>query len=82
MTTQFHGFPRSVFLIDCILTIFLIGGFRMGIRMGLQCIKQGALPWQRNGDEIRKKKRVVIVGAGDAGEKILREINDNVGLNY
>jgi len=50
--------------------------------MGLQYSKQGALPWQRNGDEIKKKKRLVIAGAGDAGEKILREINDNVGLNY
>jgi len=63
MMTQFQGFPRSVFLIDCIVRVFLIGGFRMGIRMGLQYSKQGALPRQRNGDEIKKKNKSRYAGS-------------------
>ncbi len=30
---QFYGYSRSVFLADCIFTLFFCGGFRVGIRM-------------------------------------------------
>jgi len=82
ITSRFEGFPRSVFLIDCILTIFLIGGFRLAIRRSFQINRKGAFPWNGNKNGHTKKRYVLIIGAGDAGEKILREINDNVELNY
>ncbi|MEW6382245.1 MAG: nucleoside-diphosphate sugar epimerase/dehydratase [bacterium] len=80
--TGFHGFARSVFLIDGLLTVFLIGGCRLGIRLYFSYLKKDALPWSRNGSDYKRKKRVLIVGAGDAGEKILREINDNRDLMH
>ena len=82
MTSRFVGFPRSIFVIDCILTIFLIGGFRLGIRLFFQYNKQGLFTRNKNKTGSKKRKKLIIIGAGDAGEKILREINDNAGLTY
>lgn len=36
----------------------------------------------KNGNGYKKQKKVLIIGAGDAGEKILREINDNQDLMH
>jgi FlaA1/EpsC-like NDP-sugar epimerase len=54
--------PRSVLMLDYFLTLFLIGGFRSSKR-----IYQG---W-RSGF-YREGRRVLIVGAGNAGEQIVR----------
>lgn len=75
---RFEGYSRSVFLIDWILTLFLIGGIRAGIRVVLSNNIRSFFSFRNAGDY----KRLIIVGAGGAGEKILREINDNPGLNY
>jgi len=79
-TKRFEGYSRGVFLIDLLLTFILTGGVRMMIRsyftsrMSSEAITQ--IP-----DKI-KMIRVLIIGAGDAGEKILREILDNYTLHY
>jgi len=75
---RFEGYSRSVFLIDWILTLFLIGGIRAGIRVVLSNNIRSFLSFRNTGDY----KRLIIVGAGGAGEKVLREIHDNPGLNY
>jgi len=71
------GFSRSVFILDWGLTFFFIAGSRAGIRLYF---------WFRAGDvNIGKKpkgKRLLIIGAGDAGEKICREIHDNPHIGY
>jgi FlaA1/EpsC-like NDP-sugar epimerase len=54
--------PRSVLMLDYLLTLFLIGGFRSAKR-----IYQG---WR--GGFSPEGRRVLIVGAGDAGEQIVR----------
>jgi FlaA1/EpsC-like NDP-sugar epimerase len=88
-THRFVGFARSIFIIDWGLTIFLISGFRLSIRLFL---------WLGSGDETARlnltrffglgrgraseAKRLLIIGAGDAGEKIFREIQDNPKLKY
>jgi FlaA1/EpsC-like NDP-sugar epimerase len=54
--------PRSVLMLDYLLTLFLIGGFRSARR-----IYQG---WR--GGFYKEGRRVLIVGAGDAGEQIVR----------
>ena len=85
ITFRLYGFPRSVFLIDALLTIFLIGGVRLLIRLYFSSLKKGGFPfclWMKNGNGSKKKKKVLIIGAGDAGEKILREINDNKELMH
>lgn len=74
----FHiiGFPRSVFLIDWVMTILLIGGVRFGIRMILTNHISTLLSL-RNLPSGDLTKKLLIIGAGDAAEKVLREIHDN-----
>lgn len=83
------GFSRSIFIIDWGLTLFLISGSRVLIRLYF---------WIGAGDESarfasgnfitalfkskQKGKRLIIIGAGDCGEKITREIHDNPQLGY
>ncbi|MBI4656298.1 MAG: polysaccharide biosynthesis protein [Elusimicrobia bacterium] len=59
------NFPRSVLIIDPVLTIILIGGIRFFIRLTRE------LRYKGNTNELPK---VLIFGAGDLGESILREI--------
>ncbi|MFH1981111.1 MAG: nucleoside-diphosphate sugar epimerase/dehydratase [Pseudomonadota bacterium] len=78
---RFEGFPRSVFIIDFLLFFLTISGFRMAIRMYYQSTDQGFFNYFVR--EMRGSgKRVIIIGAGDAGEKFLREIRENPRLNY
>ena len=83
---RFEGFPRSVFVIDGFLTFIFIGGIRVTIRLLLSEKESGLYflfhsPFSK-GKITKPKKRLLIIGAGDAGEKMLREIRDNPRLNY
>ena len=86
---RLQGFSRAIFILDWILTIFLISGFRFSIRLfycfsskepsaritsfcSLRNCFRGKQP----------SKRLLIIGAGDCGEKIFREIRDNSRLKY
>ncbi|MFH1415708.1 MAG: polysaccharide biosynthesis protein [Elusimicrobiota bacterium] len=63
----YPGHPRSVFIIDWLLLIVTLSGIRFVIRLTRPYrFKEGA----KNG----KKKKILIVGAGDAGEMLLREM--------
>ena len=61
----FPFFPRSVFIIDFLLSLILITVSRFSVRFFNE---------MRFGNPRTRKKRVLIVGAGDAGEMIAREI--------
>jgi FlaA1/EpsC-like NDP-sugar epimerase len=78
---RFEGFSRSVFVIDLILSLLFIGGYRLAIRLVLTHQQKG---W--NGFVPKKHnphlKNLVIVGAGSAGEKLLREMNENSSLDF
>ncbi len=85
----FRGVPRSVFIIDWGFTIFLISGFRLGIRLFFERsyiekgeVKNGWTLFSIFKKNTVKRKRLLIVGAGDCGEKIYREIRDNASLGY
>ena len=74
---RFQGFPRSVFGIDFFLTLFLCGGLRVGIRSYFAWRNGAFLPGSLGIPFIPVSKEgntVLIVGAGDAGEKVCREI--------
>ncbi|MFH1656249.1 MAG: nucleoside-diphosphate sugar epimerase/dehydratase [Candidatus Nealsonbacteria bacterium] len=60
----FQGFPRSVFIISYFLIFIFTGAVRFAKRVYLQSFKK----------EFQGKIRTLIVGAGDAGEQILRNI--------
>jgi len=82
MLRRFEGYSRSVFILDWVLTIFLIGGVRVAVRVLMAGDPQGFLrrAWSR--PPVRGWKRLLLVGAGDAGEKFLREIRDNPRVRY
>lgn len=77
---RFEGFARSVYIIDCFLTFFFIGGVRGIIRIAFA----GGLPtfWTFRQYRDPAAKKLIIIGAGDAGEKAIREILDNPGLKF
>ncbi|HUO52823.1 MAG TPA: nucleoside-diphosphate sugar epimerase/dehydratase [Gemmatimonadaceae bacterium] len=68
------GYPRSVLAIDAVLTMMMIGGARFALR-ALRESRRAPAAGQR-------RRRVVIIGAGDAGELLLREIQNNPRLGY
>jgi FlaA1/EpsC-like NDP-sugar epimerase len=81
----FHGVPRSIFLVDAILTFLMCGGLRLGIRISYSTrhsenILSSIFFNGNNGHS--SGKTVLIIGAGGAGEKMLREIFDNPHLDY
>ena len=55
----FQGFPRSVIAIDWVASIMLVGGLRLGLRMAREVFTPG--PPEEG------RRRVLIIGAGDAG---------------
>jgi len=79
LTVRFEGYPRSIFPLDLVFSFLLTGGARIGIRL-FYGRKGGSDPEKK--ERAKHQKRVLIVGAGDAGEKALREMKDNPWLNY
>lgn len=82
---RFQGYPRSVFVIDAFLTLFFIGGIRLVIRLVHQTgasnlPKTAQLPFFKGMQD--GERRLFIIGAGDAGEKMLRELQGNPRLKY
>ena len=85
----FVGVSRSVFMIDWFLTLVLISGSRVGIRIYFSLVagdESAYLNWRRFlplfAGRAQGSKRLLIIGAGDSGEKICREIRDNPRLGY
>lgn len=70
--TRFDGYSRVVFILDGFLLLVLTAGSRMLFRFFHEYFT--GLP--------RRGNRLIIVGAGDAGEMILREIRNNPDLHY
>jgi FlaA1/EpsC-like NDP-sugar epimerase len=81
-----HDFSRSVFMLDGFLTFLFTAGLRIGIRSFHSAVGstkgKPVFSWARFAGSSSRKKNVVIVGAGSAGEKVLREIFDNPDLEY
>lgn len=86
---RFQMFSRSVFIIDWMLTICLTAGFRLLVRFYYERISVDpgisnffsdiAAFVKRKPD---RKKRLIIIGAGDCGETIFREIKSNAQLGF
>ena len=83
MVHGFKGYPRSVFILDGFLTFLAIGGIRMVIRLYFARESGSvAFPALRPKTQEDDRKRILIFGGGDAGEKAVREIRDNPRLRY
>ncbi len=72
-TYHLIDFPRSVFVIDWFIIVCLVGGSRFMYRLFRE-----SYPVRID----RDKKRVLIVGAGRAGEMLLREMKQNASIGY
>ncbi|HWN17035.1 MAG TPA: hypothetical protein VNU02_24465, partial [Candidatus Dormibacteraeota bacterium] len=59
---ELRAYPRSVFLMDLVLVVFLMGAVRVSWRLGREYLANA------------RTKSVLIFGAGDAGEAMVREI--------
>ena len=84
MLHRFQGFSRAVFLIDAVLTLLFAGGLRLFIRYIFKeyMVHKGdgnVLPLFHTDTD---KTPVLIYGAGDAGEKLYREISENPKLRF
>jgi FlaA1/EpsC-like NDP-sugar epimerase len=66
--------PRSVFVMDFLLALALLAGARLAARTIFERPSVGGL--------VARGKEVVIVGAGDAGQLVIRELQRNRALGY
>lgn len=79
---EVYSYPHSVFAIDALLLVAFLAGVRLSSRVF------------RDKGIFQKKRKVLVVGAGDSGERVVREmktrsvfncqpigfVDDNVGL--
>jgi FlaA1/EpsC-like NDP-sugar epimerase len=65
------GYPRSVLAIDLALTILFVGGARFAVRAYTEHVQDSAV-----------REGALIVGAGQAGSAIVRELKQNPALRF
>ena len=70
---RFDGFSRVAFALDSLYTFVLVAGSRLAFRVFRNIFPVGPA---------RSGRRVLIYGAGDAGELTLRELLNNSSLQY
>ena len=66
LTYYFGQFPKGVLFLDFLATVFLVSASRLGFRI----YREELRPVSAEG-----VRRVLVVGAGDASETVIREIN-------
>jgi FlaA1/EpsC-like NDP-sugar epimerase len=74
----FIGFPRSVLIIDWLLSMSFVGGLRFIFRF-LAENRSKVTNGTKSKD--RRKQNVLVIGAGDAGAMVVRELQKNPQLN-
>jgi len=72
----FTGFPRSVLIIDWLTSVFLVGGLRFALRVFAENLSIASVT-----PKAVHNKRALIIGAGDAGALMAREMQKNPQLN-
>jgi FlaA1/EpsC-like NDP-sugar epimerase/lipopolysaccharide/colanic/teichoic acid biosynthesis glycosyltransferase len=65
------GYPQSIYFIDWMLNVFILGGVRLFRRIHTS-----------RGEKLGVKRRVMIIGAGDAAEILLRDIEHSPLCHY
>src|SRR3972149_8619632 len=70
------SYVRSVFVIDWLLSLVTVGGLRLTLRLIAE-LRQN----QANSGIVSRSKRVLVVGAGDAGAMVVRELQKNPQIN-
>lgn len=70
---RFQGFSRTVFILDGLILLIAVVGSRVAFRVIRQILP---VPVSAEG------RKVLIYGAGDGGEMVLRELHNNPEWNY
>ncbi|HEX8173610.1 MAG TPA: hypothetical protein VF543_00660 [Pyrinomonadaceae bacterium] len=70
---RFEGVSRTVFIVDAIILLMMVAGSRMAFRLFGQILPRS---------QSLEGARILIYGAGDAGELLLRELRNNRNLKY
>jgi FlaA1/EpsC-like NDP-sugar epimerase len=68
-------FPRSVLVLHTLFTFMGIAGIRMVIRMARNYVRY-------SGIAIGEPRNILLFGAGDLGEGLVRQIEKTPGMNY
>ena len=74
LLTHLLNFPRMALGIDLLLSLVCIGGFRFSMRIISETRSASAKP------HARKANNVLVIGAGDAGALVVREMQRNPQL--
>ena len=81
---DFRPAPRSIPIIDWLLSFLFAGGIRFFVRALVR--RRIVLPADRPSESLKcpsdQQKRVVVMGAGEAGEMIVREMQENPGVGF
>lgn len=81
LLNRFESFSRAIFVLDGVLTFLFITSHRIAIRLYYQ--KAIRFSFGRpDTSEKKSRKKLLIIGAGAAAEKTIREINDSGLLPY
>lgn len=86
---RFENISRSVFIIDWCFTVFFILALRLATRIYFEQFST-KIDLQIVGEVFKRvfwRRRkigtgIIIIGAGNCGEKIVREIHDNLSIHY
>jgi FlaA1/EpsC-like NDP-sugar epimerase len=71
----FFGFPRSILIIDWLISLVFVGGLRFSMRV----LAESQL-FAKKDANIKQPKRALIIGAGDAGALVVKELEKNPQL--
>jgi FlaA1/EpsC-like NDP-sugar epimerase/lipopolysaccharide/colanic/teichoic acid biosynthesis glycosyltransferase len=66
-----YGYPRSVYAIDLFLNVLMLLGVRLARRLH-----------DAAGAGLQTKRRAIVIGAGDAAEMLLRDVEQSGSHNY
>jgi FlaA1/EpsC-like NDP-sugar epimerase len=72
----FFGFSRGILIIDWVLSILLVGGLRFTLRIINDSQTSANIQKKRS-----SSRRALIIGAGDAGAMVVKELQKNPELN-
>jgi FlaA1/EpsC-like NDP-sugar epimerase len=74
----FIGFPRGVLIIDWLVSMAFVGGLRFFFRLLAESSTSSSIGIIGHS---RRKKWVLVIGGGDAGAMVVRELQKNPQLN-
>ncbi len=72
LAERLAGFPRSVLILDWVLSVMLFGGIRFAVR----AVRERSADW--TGIE-RRSPPALVIGAGDAAERLVRQLRHGGG---